>query len=443
MEFTYDGLVRYGFGFFNPNHAAAMICMLLPSCWGLRSILTRWRFKIPIFIVEGGLYAALALTYSRTGFIALGLSAVFYLFMLFKLKGTLSFHKLLPGAAVILIFFIGVSCYSGSISRYCNWVISPDASVTNRFSLWKGAFTIFADNPQGTGTGLSGRIFTDFYQNEGSRNAYRTMVNSFLTFLTEQGVIFSFIIYGLLIFSALSALFVLDEKSLSMKYRIIIAAILASILTAIISGLASTCFDISIFNETSSWNKAMQSILLILFLLLAVGLIIFSSLKLSKKRIVILSTVSAGITAILFLFCFVAGKIYGKDFDRHAYVSGNLITVKGRNAPASSLFVLNDDEKMPRRELFRYFPDRDLLFPLTATTNIPTGTDEVLLCEDQASFTVKDEKIKLILFKPSRSAASIRHNNISAIYLSEYDEDGTNSIWESRFDSVCPIHYIR
>jgi len=98
---------------------------------------------------------------------------------------------------------------------------------------------------------------------------------------------------------------------------------------------------------------------------------------------------------------------------------------------------------MPRRELFRYFPDRDLLFPLTATTNIPTGTDEVLLCEDQASFTVKDEKIKLILFKPSRSAASIRHNNISAIYLSEYDEDGTNSIWESRFDSVCPIHYIR
>jgi len=442
MEFTYDGLVRYGFGFSNPNHAAAMICMLLPLCWGLRSITPRWVFKIPIFIVEAALYTALALTYSRTGFIALGLSAAFYLFMLFKLKGTLSFHKLLPGTAVILIFFVGVSCYSGSIFRYCNWVISPDASVTNRFSLWKGAFTIFADNPLGTGTGLSGRIFTDFYQNEGSRNAYRTMVNSFLTFLTEQGFIFSFILFGLLVFSILSAVFILNEKSLSVKYRIIVIAGLASTLSAIISGLASTCFDISIFNDTSSWNKAMQSILLILFLLLAVGLIIFSSLKLSKRRILILSTVSAGITGVLILSFFVAGKIYGKDFDKHAYVSGNLITIKGRNEDASSLFVLNDDEKMPRRELLHYFPDRDLRFPLTATTNIPTGTNEVLLCGDQASFAFKDEKIKLILFKPSRSAASIRHKNVSAVFLNEYDEDGTNSIWESRFDSVCPIHYI-
>ena len=34
MEFTYDGFVRWGFGFHNPNHAAAAICALLPFVWG-------------------------------------------------------------------------------------------------------------------------------------------------------------------------------------------------------------------------------------------------------------------------------------------------------------------------------------------------------------------------------------------------------------------------
>ena len=40
MEFTYDGIVRQGFGFYNPNHAAALICALLPFCW---AGLLRWK----------------------------------------------------------------------------------------------------------------------------------------------------------------------------------------------------------------------------------------------------------------------------------------------------------------------------------------------------------------------------------------------------------------
>jgi hypothetical protein len=30
MEFTYQGIVRQGFGFYNPNHAAALICAVMP-----------------------------------------------------------------------------------------------------------------------------------------------------------------------------------------------------------------------------------------------------------------------------------------------------------------------------------------------------------------------------------------------------------------------------
>lgn len=34
MEFTYNGMVRWGFGFENPNHAAALFCAVLPLLWG-------------------------------------------------------------------------------------------------------------------------------------------------------------------------------------------------------------------------------------------------------------------------------------------------------------------------------------------------------------------------------------------------------------------------
>ena len=38
MEFTYDGMVRYGFGFYNPNHAAALICAIMPFLWGWKRL---------------------------------------------------------------------------------------------------------------------------------------------------------------------------------------------------------------------------------------------------------------------------------------------------------------------------------------------------------------------------------------------------------------------
>ena len=36
MDFVVGDIVRLGFGFANPNHAAAAICALFPFCWGWR-----------------------------------------------------------------------------------------------------------------------------------------------------------------------------------------------------------------------------------------------------------------------------------------------------------------------------------------------------------------------------------------------------------------------
>ncbi|MDD5698848.1 MAG: hypothetical protein PHH77_09565 [Victivallaceae bacterium] len=68
MEFTYHGLVRCAYGFANPNHAAALITLLLPFLWALRVYFRRALLKYAVFGVESVLYVALISTYSRTGF---------------------------------------------------------------------------------------------------------------------------------------------------------------------------------------------------------------------------------------------------------------------------------------------------------------------------------------------------------------------------------------
>ncbi len=52
MEFTCGEWVRQGFGFANPNHAAAFLCAALPFCWGCAR--RRWLGRIlsAVFVME-------------------------------------------------------------------------------------------------------------------------------------------------------------------------------------------------------------------------------------------------------------------------------------------------------------------------------------------------------------------------------------------------------
>lgn len=75
MEFTYDGLVRYGFGFYNPNHAAAFICAFLPFVWLLLLQSALWK-KLLGATLTIVLTVALAYTYSRAGLLVFVLEAI-------------------------------------------------------------------------------------------------------------------------------------------------------------------------------------------------------------------------------------------------------------------------------------------------------------------------------------------------------------------------------
>ena len=60
-----DYNLRFSFGFYNPNHAAALVCAIVPLCWGWMRYV--WLGRV-LFVL---LCVMLALTQSRTGLIVL------------------------------------------------------------------------------------------------------------------------------------------------------------------------------------------------------------------------------------------------------------------------------------------------------------------------------------------------------------------------------------
>ncbi len=163
MEFTYEGLVRWGFGFHNPNHAAAAICAVLPFLWGWRRrAWIGWGLSVPLL-------AALALTYSRTGFAVAALEAVAFA----------AWSRRWRFAAAAVVLLVLVAAIGGVAGRF-----APDAAALNRLSIWWAGLKLAAANPWGVGHGNSGLIASAFLL-DGIE--VRTFVNSHLTLLAEHG----------------------------------------------------------------------------------------------------------------------------------------------------------------------------------------------------------------------------------------------------------------
>ena len=180
MEFTFDGIVRQGFGFYNPNHAAALICAIFPFLWGWKKY--AWIGWILTFLLT----VPLVMTYSRTGVLVLGFELAAY-FIISKIKN----RKLITSIAggILLILLIG-----GIFGRF-----AIDKAVTNRPEIWLAGLKLYAANPLGVGLSNSGMIVSNFML---ENIQCRTMVNSHLTLLAEFGIFagffwFSFIFYAL------------------------------------------------------------------------------------------------------------------------------------------------------------------------------------------------------------------------------------------------------
>lgn len=255
MEFTYEGFVRYGFGFYNPNHAAAFICAILPFAWIALFQRACWQ-KILGGLLSIILIFALAFTYSRAGVLVFILEALAFAFYFGK-----KYWKVFFGIGAVLILSLLIS---SAVGRF-----ALDASASNRIDIWLAGLRLFLGNPLGVGLGNSGEIASAFLLPEDIE--IRSLVNSHLTLLCE----FGFIVGALWI----SLLFYTIKSGYSQKANPLKFVALVSFCGLVVSSGISSVFDWEVllspsrFEYLTNINLAASYCLFALFCLLAFYLI--------------------------------------------------------------------------------------------------------------------------------------------------------------------------
>jgi len=191
---------------------------------------------IGVWLAQIALWFLLVKTYSRGAVVAV-LAALCY--WAWKSRRDRTRMIWLSGLMVLLLFLWGT--HGGQ--RLMNGIFMPDDSVANRWIVWTGGLQILADNPQGVGGGNAGEYFMQWYQPLSMTAAYRTLVNSYLTWTVE---------YGIIVFWAAAFLFMLawrmtkvPGKGLAIPHSAFMVSITAraSITAFMVGGLFSTTFE--------------------------------------------------------------------------------------------------------------------------------------------------------------------------------------------------------
>jgi hypothetical protein len=203
--------------------------------------------KISAIILAGALVLADGLclfkTFSRGGVLAAGLGLLYFLAHACW-RSRSSWMQLLRSAkfsgtciliSLLVIMFVGV----GLAGRSLEPVTTGDASVSHRLILWGAALQMAVENPLGFGTGKSGEAYMQWYQPIDSSTGYRTMVNSYLTFLVEQG----WLLFALAVLAASLFWFWAHPGKSGSAGPIVATGLRASLVTFLISGIFSTTME--------------------------------------------------------------------------------------------------------------------------------------------------------------------------------------------------------
>ena len=453
MEFTYEGLVRYGFGFTNPNHAAALITMLLPLLWTWRSLLKNHYSKFTVLAVESLLYVGLILTYSRTGFFVLIMSSLLFWGMKFYVIDKKQFKELAPELrlskrnVVILIAVASIVVLAVSFkasNRYFAWLEKPGKSITNRFVIWQGAAQIIADNPSGTGMGRSGMIFSTFYCPPDANIECRTMVNSFLTFAVEHGIWLSATLLLLFIFVITLSILRLAEQDISRKRQLMILGLLTAIVAGGISGIMSTCFEYKVvydlfrmsYETNTLINVCLQTALFALWSILPFALLFTTGI--SKRSPLIKSACGALIISSLIILAVVLSGIdRSRQITPCKVVKSNnteFITIDNDNSSPCLLFIPDHNTltlKSSLKLLKKLYPGYNYKIPLSLITPgiFTQPCDNLILCGKNSFWSNRINSNPIHLVLPQTTLNRLP-DNVTTVILPRFDNNGQNPLWQ-------------
>ena len=193
-HYFFNGVVRYSYGWENPNHAAAVLVCLIPLFWAAElNLISKSKKTFWLYIVRLGevlISLSVALTYSRGSATAWVVSLFFFGFLATHLKNcaygaeSRLFRFLL--FRLLLLFII---LFATTLTQRFALAAVGDASVTHRLTLWHGGLQLIEARPlTGWGKGNSGYAFMQWLQTPGIKNSYGGMVNSYLQVAVEFGL---------------------------------------------------------------------------------------------------------------------------------------------------------------------------------------------------------------------------------------------------------------
>ncbi|WP_154402642.1 O-antigen ligase family protein [Nocardioides speluncae] len=165
-----DAMVRVVGTFYNPNLLAAFLVMFVPlAVVGALGVADR-SLRALAFTVIGGSYIAILATFSRGGMAAAFVGAVVLVVLLKPTRRRLTVAGVAAGVGGLLLVFLMV----------------VRGGVGVRTEVWSAALRVAAENPLGTGLGLSGHLVAGRVP---GTEAFVHVHNLWLNWLVETGVV--------------------------------------------------------------------------------------------------------------------------------------------------------------------------------------------------------------------------------------------------------------
>lgn len=179
QEFFYNGVKRLDWGFGNPNITAGLIATLLMAVWGL-AFIHRWGFW-PALVGFTALGVCLIQTASRGGMVAAILGGVV---LVACLRRPWPRGRWIP-IVVALVLLGSYAVWHGVATRYGKGIVEEDASVSNRWLIYRMAPAMMVDAPGGWGHKRAAEAYHHFYQPVGRHERYGSLISSHLTWMAE------------------------------------------------------------------------------------------------------------------------------------------------------------------------------------------------------------------------------------------------------------------
>ena len=311
--------------------------------------------------------------------------------------------------SVFLVLSLVIFAFCSGLAERSASGIADDASVTNRFSLWKSGLQMAYENPAGFGSGKSGSEFMQWYQDPDRTEGYRTMVNSYLTFLVERG----WVVFGGCLFLLVAFWRVSSDKHIGL-----IAALKASILAFLVAGIFSTTME-----EGWLWIIPGLCVAVILFLMMG-------------KRPAWKPFSSLGITfGILGILWVVGWHLSSRDplVRRFAPGAGSVISVSCR-APRAVIALLPDSAVLGEQ-----YGKLARSLALNAGADVHLGASaeaDLVLATGEMCFAPTLSKMTPLIWvaPPVPSGESFRDGAVRnlTVLVPEIDEGGRSEWWKNQ-----------